>query len=447
MADRIGYSQYNTEDLAKRIRSVAYRMMDIEHDLSRVDITPIAGGEVEVHVHASLSGTASAYRVSGNTVAGAVRSSRMALDGSGDYLYSLARAVSRVSVAFQDTETALRNGQSNALNWQSWGWPSVLPGVRPVRPSWTPLRIAQWMQKALEDFRREREEALRKINQMKVFDENYTGDTYGGRQHGPLLDLNDQRGDPDYYYEQYRQIVKKNLDKNMSLAELRVLVQRLNSEGCGYAAAVNLIMRMYEGRAADFERDFGFPMYDEHSGRLNYNMLLLDLYTSTDNHYKNIFGHDAVDNHEDAKGLNKLNPFYDHDSDTDGYGLTNESIEYRTELYLQQHNVDADLVVYGSQEITVDNVMEKSKDGDITIFVGHPFYMYRASEDGTVEPYTNGNPTPAIDAGHFMTITGVETVTVNGEERTMYVVSSWGDRYYVDPSDPHGHMSYQQLRQ
>ena len=64
-----------------------------------------------------------------------------------------------------------------------------------------------------------------------------------------------------------------------------------------------------------------------------------------------------------------------------------------------------------------------------------------------MEPYTNGNPTPAIDAGHFMTITGVETVTVNGEERTMYVVSSWGDRYYVDPSDPHGHMSYQQLRQ
>lgn len=55
--------------------------------------------------------------------------------------------------------------------------------------------------------------------------------------------------------------------KNYSQTEIAKLMDQINKEGCGYVAIVNNIFTEYEGREQEFERIFGFPMYDK-NGKL-----------------------------------------------------------------------------------------------------------------------------------------------------------------------------------
>ena len=46
------------------------------------------------------------------------------------------------------------------------------------------------------------------------------------------------------------------------------ILREYAQEGCGYVAFANAIFKEYEGREAEFEKKFGFPMKDE-NGDLN----------------------------------------------------------------------------------------------------------------------------------------------------------------------------------
>lgn len=222
-----------------------------------------------------------------------------------------------------------------------------------------------------------------------VFDD--TGE-YGGDQGSPASQWGFWSEKEELY-----DIVREHFP-DMSDKEIRSYLKKLNSEGCSYVATINTIFAAYEGREAEFERTFGFPMYKD--GDLNYNELIVDFYCETDNHNKDSFGADYMDSAEDI-------------SSEEGYGATWSQQVYRAEMYLQERGVDVDI---SHKEITVDNFREYSENGYIVID-----YF-----DGPLEN-KDGNTAQFIKGGHAMTITGVM-------EDGRYIVSSWGEKYYVDPS-------------
>lgn len=205
-----------------------------------------------------------------------------------------------------------------------------------------------------------------------VFDDD---GQYGGDQ-----------GSPQYVSSWFGQ--KKDLYKtvrkyypNMTDKEIKEFLKQLNHEGCGYVAIVNSIFDTYVGREKEFEETFGFSMY--YKNDLNYDRLLVDMYTATDNREKD--GTNYYDRQEIVK------------------------------QYLGDKGIDVEIEL--TEDITPDNLLEKEKEGNVVI---QYFYGNLYNEDGTVAQY--------IDGGHAMTITGVA-------DDGRYIVSSWGNKYYLNPDE------------
>lgn len=231
---------------------------------------------------------------------------------------------------------------------------------------------------------------------------------YGGDQAGPMSEWGFWSEKKELY-----EIVRKYYP-NMTDKEIKNFLKKLNDEGCGYVAAINTMFAAYEGREEEFERTFGFPMYKD--GDLNYNKLLVDFYSATDNHNLGKDGFSDVINYgEDT-------------SNQVGKGTNQYDCKYRTEMYLKEKGVDVDVHMY--VDVTPNNVEELSKDGYVMIDY---FYGNLQKENGRTAQY--------IDGGHGMIITGV---TEDGR----YIVSSWGEKYYIDPNEiienngKETHMSY-----
>lgn len=223
-----------------------------------------------------------------------------------------------------------------------------------------------------------------------VFD--YNGG-YGGDQGSPMSLFSDKAALYDIVRKYY---------PNMSDREINDYLKKLNSEGCGYVAIINTIFAAYEGREAEFEKTFGFSMYNK-DGDLNYNKLLVDFYSATDNHNKRWFtGKDYIDNNEDS-------------SNVKGCGTTSSDREYRTKLYLNEKGVDVS--VTNNCDVTIDNFNEYSKNG----------YVIISYHDGNLQN-EDGSTAQPINGGHAMVVTGT---TSDGR----FIVSSWGEKYYIDPNE------------
>lgn len=230
-----------------------------------------------------------------------------------------------------------------------------------------------------------------------VFDD--TGE-YGGDQGAPKSQWGFWSEKGDLY-----DIVRKHFP-DMSDKEIKSYLKKLNSEGCSYVATINTIFAAYEGREDEFERTFGFSMYKGED--LNYNEVLVDFYCETDNHYKDSSGRDYYNSTEDA-------------SAEEGFGATRDQQVYRAERYLHSRGVKVEI---SGREVTIGNFREYSENGYVVLdYFNGPLQ----NKDGSIaQRFTGGE-------GHAMTITGV---TDDGR----YIVSSWGDKYYIDPSQ--GDCSY-----
>lgn len=227
---------------------------------------------------------------------------------------------------------------------------------------------------------------------------------YGGNQSNPQKRWkNDKFNETDTM----REIVKKYYP-DYSDDQIYDLLKEMESEGCGYMALTNTIFKQYIGREKEFEETFGFPMYDE-NGNPNYDYIMLDLYCS-----------------EDDASVGGL------------YNAGDSSIattEIVWENYLAKYNVNVD--VQKIDNVTVDNVDDLLTDGEI--LCGGKYRLLNA--DGTVcqESHKKAN---GGYSGHLMVITGTEII--NGKK--MYVVSSWGYKLYIDPSDSFNNLGYQQVK-
>ncbi|WP_155839950.1 hypothetical protein [Butyrivibrio sp. MC2021] len=222
-----------------------------------------------------------------------------------------------------------------------------------------------------------------------------TGEQYGGKQHGPMNATGDEKDD---LYD----LVRKYHPELTTDQQVADYLTKLNSEGCGYVAIANTIFEEFKGKEDLFKQKFGFDMYKP-DGTLNYNMLITDIYASTDNHNASwFFGIDTYKPGEDS-------------SATQGWGTTEAMRKYRTELYLRDKGVS--VKVDNSVQITPEN-FHNYDDGHIILQTGN-FHL--------IDPAT-GNPLKDPTGEHAMTVTGF---TDDG----LIIVSSWGKKYYIDPNE------------
>lgn len=176
---------------------------------------------------------------------------------------------------------------------------------------------------------------------------------------------------------------------NMSIFKAFEYFNHLNNVGCGYVALANTLFLEYEGRPQEFERVFGYPMFK--NGDLNYDRLILDIYATTD-----------------------LAGFNDEEDGHPG-GTTDTSRAQIMENFLANKGVSVS--TEANAEITPENFREVAETG------GHVILGYR---HGNMYD-ESGNP-HYIDGGHAIMVTGV---TDDGR----FIVSSWGEKYYIDPAD------------
>ena len=195
----------------------------------------------------------------------------------------------------------------------------------------------------------------------------FTNGEYGGDQASPREN-----------WKEVRDIVKK-YHPDWSDRKIKKFLDTLNSEGCGYVALVNTIFLKYKGRADEFEKTFGYPMYKK-NGELNYDALITELYLEKD--------------------------------DPKRSGTTCDDLETMWEDYCRAHGVGVDV---RNVDVTASNYKDLVKDGQINVLL-KPTTLY--DENGKVVFNVK-------DAGHWMTVTGV---TDDGR----LIVSSWGDTYYLD---------------
>lgn len=188
-------------------------------------------------------------------------------------------------------------------------------------------------------------------------------------------------------------------------------LEKLNSEGCGYVALTNVILQHFEGREAEFEKTFGYQMYGE-DGTLNFDLLLVDLYSTMDNIPIDATEPDQWNDYDEK--VDGSREEYDPWNDISGSGTSQYAREYYIEQFLADHGIEAK----ADTDVKVDiyNYDNLSEDGKSIIIAFRDGNLY--NEDGEVET--------RIEGGHAMVVTGV---TSDGR----MIVSSWGKKYYIDP--------------
>lgn len=245
--------------------------------------------------------------------------------------------------------------------------------------------------------------------------------------------------------------------KDYSDKDIKKLFNRINQEGCGYVAITNNIFMAYKGREEDFEKTFGFPMYDE-NGKPNYDYLVLDMYASTDDYFfidndlgkaaliqrmlndlseeefRNEFGiekksiQDCIDSGLDVNevlepAMDKISKDYSENSyiERNTTAMNTAEIINRSQHYLNEKGVCIDYN-FDQENLNPEQIKQYLDEGKHINIKATKFSVYDSNGklkrlDGR-SSYTD----------HWMTVIGV---TEDGN----YIVSSWGEYYYLKPSE------------
>ena len=293
----------------------------------------------------------------------------------------------------------------------------------------------------------------------KTFDDDKSNGTYGGDQGNMAYNKKGMWFFGFRWFEDedlYAFIRQHSRYQNYSQTQIAKLLDQINSEGCGYVAMVNNIFVEFEGKEDEFERIFGFPMYDK-KGKANYDYLIVDFYANTDNKYyldepmgavaltndvileylggredefRSKYGCDPL---IDGRMINpeaqqKILDAYQNSSvaTKDVSGTTNYSLENRFRHYLDEKGVSYSTEIVpggnGMSTTKIDAYLDSGKNVNISV--------------GDFNLYDESGKAVAKDVGnHWMTVTGT---TADGR----YIVSSWGNRYYLNPSKLEGEDYY-----
>lgn len=287
-------------------------------------------------------------------------------------------------------------------------------------------------------------------NKTKVFDDDDDNGSYGADQG----DMYYNKSGFDFWIFRWFEdedlfdfVNSYDKYKDYSDDDIEKLMLEINETGCGYAAIVNNIYTMYDGREDEFEKVFGFPMYDE-DGEANYNYLMVDLYANTqgvykvdtyddklnfafdvareyigkEDKFKAEFGCDFDGKTVSEEMINSIvNKYKDGDyayCDIKGISTNNFDDRYLTYLEMKGLEGGAELISPEDNDVSTKQVNEYIDNGKNVNIAVENFNLY--NEDGSLAHKD-------VDY-HWMTVTDV---TEDGK----YVVSSWGERFIFDPSE------------
>lgn len=193
-----------------------------------------------------------------------------------------------------------------------------------------------------------------------------------------------------------RALVKNILGQDATDDEIASYLSDLNYEGCGYAAAVNIILLKYQGKPDQFESDYGMSYYDA-DGNVNFDELLLAFYSTED----------------DMRDL----PFTTNQFWFPHPGVLAGDLQSNIQHFSKEHGneISGDYnIIYSESEIR-----EQLSDGKIITMTCLASKMTLVAPDGA--DYNNQE-----SRMHTVVITGYD------ERVGKFVVSSWGNKYYLD---------------
>ncbi|MBP1045060.1 C39 family peptidase [Enterococcus sp. BWM-S5] len=198
-----------------------------------------------------------------------------------------------------------------------------------------------------------------------------------------------------------------------SLAEddVQAYLEKLNSEGCGYAAAINIILLKYSGREKEFEEKYGISYYDK-NGNVNFDELLLSFYLE-ENDKRNIPFTDAqfTLQHPGATGASICSNIEDYTSQYDEKIIGERISITETTSYGQSQNYKSETVVKPEK---VQSQLDNGKVITVTCLGESMSLLY---PDGS--SYKKQNM-------HTVTIVGYD------ENTGKFIVTSWGNQYLLD---------------
>ncbi|MHC5216995.1 hypothetical protein ACYSNR_10015 [Enterococcus sp. LJL128] len=253
--------------------------------------------------------------------------------------------------------------------------------------------------------------------------EEVFGDTLGkfGADQGSLAARLEEllKLETDGRNDQVRQAAKKDIEELLAMAERVTGVKRtkeelfdyfsrLNSEGCGYAAATNIILLKHYGNEQEFKKKYGIDYYDSY-GRVNFDELLLSFY--------------ALEN--DMRSL----PFTDkqikipYDGSLGGAICSNikdYALQHGDQIEGEKFNVPSEPIAHGVGKMVtlnseaINRQLENGKVVTMTCLVESMHLLSSNQEDDPGNVYF-----------HTVIITGYD------KERQQFVVSSWGEKYYL----------------
>ena len=192
---------------------------------------------------------------------------------------------------------------------------------------------------------------------------------------------------------------------NATMEDCELYLKKICNVGCGYVALVNTLFKEYQGREEEFEKVFGFPMYDiDEFGIMyyNYEYLVLDYY----NYVWRNSGYTIKELYSSHGGF-----------------IAEEFVEFLKDKY----NVDCNIGNYSEfnlsdmfnkpfRDIDALEIYNKlSSENESIIFCASGFDLY----------YPDGSLFADNIGGHAMLVTGI---TDSGD----LIVSSWGMQFFVD---------------
>ncbi|MGC6769879.1 hypothetical protein [Enterococcus sp. LJL51] len=246
--------------------------------------------------------------------------------------------------------------------------------------------------------------------------EEVFGDTLGkfGADQGSLANrlkklLEDEVGGAT---PKIRQKAKEDIEELLVMAERVTGVKRnkeelfnyfskLKSEGCGYAAATNIILLKYKGREAAFKNDYGISYYTS-DGMTNFEELLLSFYYQEN---------DWRDLPFTTKQLPLIHP-----------GVMSGDLNSNIQHFTEKHGeivVGKNLLFCGEEEIK--NQLEAGKLITMTC------YFTKMDLLSPEDAYDYEDESAKM---HTVMITGYD------QDKKQFIVSSWGRKYYLNTIPP-----------
>ncbi len=230
----------------------------------------------------------------------------------------------------------------------------------------------------------------------------------------------------------------------MSKSDASILLTSVDDKGaCSYASVANEIFTSFIGKEQEFQKKFGFSMYDSKTNKPNYNQLLADLYLNynTDDYGGKLLTTDTHGNVVVDKRLlsSKLDPLGRHildasnqmylsttkgkDVDRINRYLGMKGIEYKSSV-LKEYNNYKDNQKITSLAKKIQNGLKNGKSYSMGVY-SYGSDIHFISTDGSM--HNDSTRTWNEGGGHSVFISNVSDDGI--------IVASWGHEFLIPFND------------